>query len=595
MQIGRDLESQLPNAPGPSTTVTNGPSFGMPNFLPRSKYPDERRYQFIDNISRYAGAHSLKTGIDLNYVQENLVNLFQGGGTYAYSSLNNIASDCPYLAQGCTPLITGAATDLRHYTNFTQAFDLRGADFQGDVQFSTIDYNWFGQDNWRVSNQLTLNLGLRYEYQKLPQPGEASVRGVPMNGNPLFPLTMSFHQDKNNWGPRIGFTYDIGGTHQTVVRGGWGIYYGRTSNSQVSSALTNNASTLATYVFTPTSPGAPQYPNVPSAPPTQAGSAPTINFFAPGLERPQIYQGELTVDRAIGGDMTISASYLYSRGTHLPLFTDTNLPAANSQVTYIYNGQSVGTYPFYRGTRPDTRIGAAIELLDSVKSSYNALVIQANKRFSHGWLFNANYTLSKSEDSGQNSTTFFGSFANLYDPNNPQLEYGTSDFDRRHRLIVSTSYAPAYFHGVQLGVIGTFESGLPITGTISGSVSGTGAVNTSTSNGSGASNRAPFDERNSFRQEGRQTIDLRVSKSFNVGGAKQIEVLWESFNVFNHTNFTSYTATKYSIPTGGAVYDPAANLVTVNLVDSPSFGTPTAASNTLFGPRDMQFGFKFKW
>jgi hypothetical protein len=93
-----------------------------------------------------------------------------------------------------------------------------------------------------------------------------------------------------------------------VIRGGWGIYYGRTSKSQVSSALTNNAVTLATYVFTPTSAGAPQYPNVFTAAPTATGATPTINFFSPDLERPQIYQAEVTVDRAIGADMTLSAS-----------------------------------------------------------------------------------------------------------------------------------------------------------------------------------------------------------------------------------------------------------------------------------------------
>jgi hypothetical protein len=293
--------------------------------------------------------------------------------------------------------------------------------------------------------------------------------------------------------------------------------------------------------------------------------------------------------------MTVSASYLYSRGTHLPLFTDTNLPPANAQVTYVLNGQNKGTFPFYRGTRPDTKIGAAIELLDSVESHYNALVLQANRRFNKGLLFNVNYTLSKSEDSGQNSTTFFSSFATPYDPFNPDLEWGTSDFDRRHRLVASIHYAPDYLWGIQIGGIGTFESGLPVTATISGSVSGTGAVNTSSTNGSGASLRSPFDDRNGFRQDGRKTIDLRLSKVFSLGGTKRAEVLWESFNVFNFLNFTSFTATKYTVPSGGATYDPSTNMVTVNLADSPSFLTATAASNTLFGPRDMQIGVKFSW
>lgn len=593
MQIGRDLEFQSPSGPGPSTTVTNGPSIGMPNFLPRPKYPDERRYEVIDNISHYIGAHALKAGIDINYVQENLINLFQGGGVYAYTSLNNIASDCPFLATGCTPLTTGAATDLRHYSTFTQAFDLRGGSFQGDVYFPTTDYDWFVQDTWRFNTRLTFNLGLRYEYQKLPQPGHYSVNGVTENGNPAYPATMTFNQDKNNFGPRLGFTYDITGDHKTVLRGGWGIYYGRTSNSAISNALTNNAVTIATYTFNPTTAGAPQYPAVFPSVPTATSGKPTINYLAPGLQRPQIYEGELSVDRLIAGDLTLTASYLYSHGTHLPTFIDTNLPAANSQVTYVYNGQNVGTYNFYRGTRPDPSIGSAIELLDSVHSQYDALVLQANKRYSHGVLFNVNYTLSKATDSGQNSTTFFSSFATVYDPNNLDLENGVSAFDRRHRLVASVHYGPDYLKGVQIGLIGTFESGLPITSTISGSVSGTGAVSTSTTNGTGGSFRAPFDPVNGFRQDGRKTIDLRVSKVFNIGGGRQIEALAEGFNIFNWTNYTSYTATKYTVKS--AVYDPAANMVTVTLADSPSFLTPTAASNTLYGPRDAQIGLKFIW
>jgi hypothetical protein len=602
VQVGRDFEAQTPNGPGPSTSVSNGPSIGMPNFLPRPKYPDERRYEFIDNISHYMGAHGLKAGVDINYVQENLINLFSGGGVYSYANLQAIASDCPSLAQGCTPLVQGAVSDGRHYNNsgFSQAFDLRGANFQGDVYFPTTDYNAFVQDTWKFNNELTLNLGVRYEYQKLPQPGHVSVNGTVENGNPAYPATMTFHQDKNNFGPRVGFTYDWKGEHRTVFRGGWGIYYGRTSNSQISSALTNNAVTLATYTFSPTSPGAPQYPNILTGPPTVAGSKPSINYLSPGLERPQIYEGELTVDRALGGDITVSASYLYSRGTHLPLFYDANLPAASAQVTYVLDGKNVGTYPFYRGTRPDPNIGAAIELLDVVKSQYNAMVLQFNKRYTHGLLFNANYTLSKAKDSGQNSTTFFGSFPNSYDENNPNLDYGTSDFDRRHRLVTSAHYAPDYLYGVQVGVIGTFESGLPISGTISGNPPAAASAVSGGTNGSGGSFRAPFDERNAFRQPGRKTIDLRVSKVFNVGGTRKIEALAEAFNLFNWTNFTSVTATKYTVTSSS--FDPTANLVTINVTPSisattgqPIFLVPTSASNTLYGARDAQIGLRFMW
>lgn len=596
VQIGRDFEQQLPNsAAGPGTTVTGGIDIGIPNFLPRPKYPDERRFQFVDNVTWYAGAHSFKVGADINYVRESLVNLFQGAGIYAYPNINAIASDCPVGATACTPLLTGGTTDLRHYTSYNQQFDLRGSGLNGDVFFTTTDYNGFAQDNWRVTSQVSLSLGLRYEYQKFPQPAGTKVRGTAFTGNPAYPATVTFPQDKNNWGPRVGLTYDINGAHKTVVRGGYGIYYGRTSNSVISSSLTNNGVTFASYNFSPNSAGAPQYPSVLAAPPTTAAK-PSIQYLAPGLERPEIHMAELTVDRAVGNDITVSASYLSSRGRHLPTFVDTNLSPATSTVEYIVGGTSRGTFPFYRGVRPDANINNAIEVADIVRSTYNALVLQANKRFTHGLLFSANYTLSKSEDTGQNSTTFIANFASQVNPFNNDAEKGPSSFDRRHRGVVSLHYAPTYLFGFQVGATGTFESGLPLNPTVSinsGALTGTGVVSTQSINGTGASNRAPFHTRNGFRQTGRRTVDLRISKVFTAGGHRRIEALWEAFNVANWTNYTGFGTTKYRAVS--SAYDPVANKAVVNLTEDPGFGVPTLASNTLFGPRDMQVGLKFLW
>jgi outer membrane receptor protein involved in Fe transport len=594
-QTGRDFEAQEPNGIPPSTTVTNGINYGMPDFLPRPKYPNEWRYQFIDSLNYFVGAHNLKAGIDINYVREDIVNLFQGGGVYAYGSLQNIAQDCPAKATGCLPTLTGATSDLRHYNTFVQAFDLRGSGFRGDVFFTTSDYNFFVQDAWTLSPRITANFGVRYEYQQLPQPGKAAVNGVVFNGNPNYAQTQSFNKDKNNWGPRVGVSYDVTGNHSTVIRAGWGIYYGRTSNSAISSALTNNAVTFATYNFTPTSAGAPQYPNTFAAPPAGSGTPPAIQYLAPGLERPTINMGELTVEHLLGTVTTVSASYLYSAGSHLPTFVDENLPQPTATVELIVDGASRGTIPFFRGARPDTRITNAIKVDDSVESTYHALVLQVNRRFSKGLLLNANYTLSKSEDTGQNSTTFISNFSTLVNPFDVEGERGPASFDRKHRFVASVHYAPSYLWGIQVGGTGTFESGLPLNPSISinaGAMSGTGATSTATVNGSGASNRAPFDTRNGYRQTGRKTIDLRISKTFNMGGQRQIVALWEAFNVANWVNYTGFTTTAYRATSSSV---DAAGKVTVNIASDPNFKVATAASNTLFGPRDMQLGVKFLW
>ena len=202
--------------------------------------------------------------------------------------------------------------------------------------------------------------------------------------------------------------------------------------------------------------------------------------------------------------------------------------------------------------------------------------------------------MSKATDNGQNSTTFISGFMNVFDPANLALEDGTSNLDRRHRVVTSLHYAPPWLWGFQFGAIGTFESGLPVTGTISGGVvSATGGTDTSTTNGTGGSNRVPFLERNIDRQTGRKTIDARLSKSFKVGGGRQLQLLWEVFNVTNSTNYTVFSSTKYRV--ASSTYDAATNRVTVNLTEDTGYLRPTQASSTLFGPRDMQVGLKFLW
>ena len=172
---------------------------------------------------------------------------------------------------------------------------------------------------------------------------------------------------------------------------------------------------------------------------------------------------EVTIDRAIGPDITVSASYLYSGGKHLPTFLDTNLNAPNATVEYFLGTESRGTFPFYRGARPDVSINNAIEVADIVESTYNALVLQANKRFSNGLLFSANYTLSKSEDTGQNSTTFISNFATMVDPFNNEAEKGPV-FVRpaAPRSLSASTTRRSYLWGIRFGGAGTFESGLPL-------------------------------------------------------------------------------------------------------------------------------------
>jgi outer membrane receptor protein involved in Fe transport len=596
MQAGRDYEEQTPNGVPPATTVSNGINFGMPNFLPRAAYPHEQRYEFIDSMTYFKGAHSVKFGADINYVREQLINLFQGGGTYAYSGpgFTAIANDCPIGAVGCTPV---AASQGQHYTTFMQAFDLNN--LGGKLNFSAWQQAFYVQDTWRVNDRIVANLGLRYDYQSLPEPGSVTVDGVGFNGNPALPLTTSFHQDRNNFGPRLGMAYDLNGKHDTVVKASWGVFYGLTSNSAVANALTNNGINQVLLSFTPTSPGAPQYPNTFATVPNVPGAR-TINELDPNLQRPTIQMFDASVEHQLPSDITVSASYLYSHGSHLPIFRDTNLSPANSTVTYMLDGQNMGSFPFYRGARPNPAFNA-IMLLDSqiVTSNYNAMVLQVNKRFSKGLMLNAHYTLSSSRDNGQESTTFFSGSSELYDP----FSGGTgpdgqspSSFDRRHRFVGTGFWRADKFWDIGVSGVLTLESGLPISQNISGgSYVASVGVPASGTNGTGGASFAPWLGRNSARQTGRQTFDLRVSKVFSLQGSAKLEVLVDVFNLFNHINYTSASNVAFSVPSGGATYDPVANAATVVLNHSTGFLVPSAIGNTLYGMREGQIGFKFSW
>src|SRR5687768_896574 len=252
-QWGRDNETQfsqapLPgeptNAPGgrsPQTFIQNGFSFGMPEFLERAAFPDERRWQFADTVTMTTGNHTFKFGGDINFVKDIINNLRFLGGEFSYTGANGLAdfivdytnfqTNGAIRALSATPngnlgLCFGSTRRAGkcYAGSFTQGFGVLG------LTMKTTDLNYFIQDDWRVTPRLTLNLGLRYEYQRNPDP---------VNVNPAVPQTNNKVDDRNNFGPRLGFAFDVSGDGRTSVRGGWGLYYGRVINSTVYNALVN--------------------------------------------------------------------------------------------------------------------------------------------------------------------------------------------------------------------------------------------------------------------------------------------------------------------------------------------------------------------
>ncbi|MGH9788101.1 MAG: hypothetical protein ACRD4U_05305, partial [Candidatus Acidiferrales bacterium] len=252
-------------------------------------------------------------------------------------------------------------------------------------------------------------------------------------------------------------------------------------------------------------------------------------------------------------------------------------------------------------------------------STYNALILRANRRMSRGLLFDTHFTWSNAIDTGQNSLTFFGFSTTVFDPFSDDFDRARSDFDRRWRWVSTLVWQPEgtfdFGDGAKTQVLGgwsfsgvyTWQDGFPITPFLSGFLSGCGSaayvcsIDTGNSNGSGGTFRFPFLGRNTFEGQNFSNFDFRISRSFRFGERYRIEGIVESFNLFNHTNFTSYDTTAFSITSnvmnvttcGGQPITLGNRCIGVN--SASGFLTPRAASSTLNNPREFQFAIKFYW
>jgi hypothetical protein len=600
VQYSRDLEQQIAEQPdsdellgadgySPSAQVgstTDGITIGKPNFLNRNAYPDEKRWQFADTVTLIRGKSTIKFGGDVSQVNDKLANLFSESGVYSFANIQNWITDF------ATATDNNPATVTRNYTSFNQGFG------PTEFKFRTRDYAFFYQHDIRLDQNVTVNFGMRYEYQQMPE------TQIP---NPALPLSAEFPKDKNNFGPRIGFAWSFGKESENVIRSGYGMFYGRITNSAISNAITNTgmAAGQRQLSLTATSAGAPSYPNTLASFPSNivGGSAGDVIVFHPDMENPRIHQLDAVYERQLGRNTVFSVTGMISYGQYLPYFVDTNLKQTGTNTYNFVNGPLGGqtvTVPVFLGSsttvnnRLNPAFGAITEVRSVVSSEYYGLAFQFNRRLTNGIQFQTSYTWSSARDNGQNSQTFTVKNSPL-NPFDLAGEWARSDFDVPHRFVGSLVYAPsnlfglggsdgfgrAIFGGWTIAPIVTVQSGFTYSGSTSNSLSGAQSSGSGLL-GAGGSSRIPGLPRNAFRTPKIVNVDLRISRRFRFTENMNLELLAEAFNLFNRFQVTGVSTTLYT-------------LSGTTLTFVPAFGVETTAGNSIFRERQIQFAARFNF
>jgi outer membrane receptor protein involved in Fe transport len=423
------------------------------------------------------------------------------------------------------------------------------------------EYGLFAQDEWHVRPTLTLNAGLRYDFQKIAQPDvtnpDAQLLAAGIN-------TGKVPEDHNNIGPRVGFAWTPNTGNRTVVRGGYGIFYGRTPAIMIGTAHSNNGINVQTLSFT----GAliPTYPNIYTSIPTGVTlPKPTIFAFDKDFQNPKVQQASFGVEEGITNDILVGINYQWVKGTDLPRSIDINVGDSTQitvPVTSAATGASLGSATFkrYSSVRPFTNFARIIQFQSSSRSLYNGLTFDVQKRFSNNWQARLAWTTSKVKDDRPDATavvpgTDDPKFAQ--DALNLNGDYAPGDNDVKNRIVLSgvwslDSYAQ-HLDGVARGFLGGW------------SISGIAAYQTG--------------------QPYTAFLVFDLNKDIHIWNGMKMQLIAEGFNVTNRSNVSVVRNTYAAVTSAGGV---PTGLIVQDKVGANPFGLPTTSA----GPRILQFAAK---
>lgn len=560
----------------PETIITslNNFTFGRSEFLPNRT--DETKWQLKDSITWFWGDHQVKGGLE--YATTEIDNLFprEAGGQFFFNNVDDFIANRPSrLDQGFGPTLGLNSFD----------YDAWGA---------------FVQDTLRVGNRVTLDFGVRYDVQTMPEPVG--------NAYPTHPEFLTdFNDDTDNWAPRFGFAWDLQGDGRSVVRGGVGRYFNPLPSILYAGPTAEIAGLYnrITVNCSATNP-CPTYPSIltPEQFARFARTATNVTIVSPDLEATESVRTSLAFEQLLGRSYSVSVEGVYSQIDNAQRLVNINA---------VPTGLAYGDLVVYSTNLPTRRypdLQAVRQHVSDAEGEYTALTLATRKlavgdsRFS--WL--AHYTWSEAIDQDSNERSTSTSFS--LDPFDPELSEGRADYDITHRFLASGTYELPW--GVLLSGIFTWRTGIPYTAGIDVGFNGLNGldaqgvetpvfldrngrvIDLTRANGMTpqqlsqflATEGAHLQERNSENQPDFRNLDLRLSKRFNFGEFG-MEVIGEVFNVLNEENefVTALNQVQFTGSLSGGVW---------NFRRNPNFGRANSF-NLASPPRQYQLALRFTY
>ena len=559
---------QWPSTGGLGLTVAGasvGANPGYPGIV-----PSEQRYQAAENFSVAVGANIVRIGADGMRGEDWIHQVYNQDGTYAYPSLTAFAQDFSF-----------NKNNAKDYTLFTQQFG------NPVRSLGSRSVGVYAQDDWKVSRRLQVEIGLRWDKVKLPQPTEY---------NTDFYETQYITSPNMTLQPRGGLSYLL--NDRTVIRVGFGMFWTPFPMQMIDALFLGNGLYQTSISVNPYQSGSPVFSKVISSATTIPNSTSNIAFANTKFRNQNEQSGTFAIERSLGKDTTVTVSYVYGRGLHLWAANDLNLNPSTINKTYLVDnaaGAEVNSVllPIWT-SKASTFFGQVYNIVNNGSSWYTAGVAQFRKRMWHGLTLDGSYTWQQNLDT-QSGPLIFNSVPLSSYNGDSILDKGKSNLDQTQRGVVELVWQPTLtrstspvarfaLNGWQFSAIATIATGLPETALVNvqgQQFPGITMVYTNSMTGTGGWNRMPLDQINSLSTVSQHPVNARLSRSLPFTDRFRGELIFEAFNALNSQFNTSVNNIAYTAQSG--VLKPVTGVGAGNASWGPIDGT---------NARRMQVAFK---